>query len=127
MNNAYNHRVYRRLWRTGHYAVQNRPPAKYAIRETLRRAFRTGNQLPTPIEIDNTEQFLRTAGRRRGLENNIVKSLCQVHYSRSRRNMFPTFGIKLIAFRDKHEFESLKDFYLGYERCVDSLNKTAGL
>lgn len=91
MDKAFLRSVYRRLWRAGHYAVQYRAPGKYAIRETLRRAFRTESQLPTAVEIDNTEQFLRTAGRRRGMENNIVRGLCLIHYNRSRRK--PRFAL----------------------------------
>jgi hypothetical protein len=76
--------LYRRLWRAGHYAVQNRSPPKHIIRAKLRHAFRTETQLPSAIELANTEQFLRTAGRRRGLENNVVKNLCAVHSYRAK-------------------------------------------
>jgi hypothetical protein len=74
--------IYRRLWRAGHYAVQNRKPATHAIRYKLRQAFRTETSLPPLEVIANTEQFLRTAGRRRGMENNVVKNLCFLHWSR---------------------------------------------
>jgi hypothetical protein len=82
MDKAYIRSVYRRLWRASHYAIQNRYPAKHSIRGKLRHAFRTETDLPTPSELDNTEQFLRTAGRRRGIENNVIKTLCHVHWSR---------------------------------------------
>jgi hypothetical protein len=85
MDKAYLRSVYRRLWRAGHYAVQDRFPAKAQIRMKLRVAFRTGRDMPTPVEIDNTEQFLRTAGRRRGIENNIVRGMCNVDWSRRNR------------------------------------------
>ena len=85
MDKAYIRSIYRRLWRAGHYAVQNRLPAKYAIRDIIRHAFRTETQLPTATELENTERLLRTAGRRRGLENNIVRNLCHVHWSRARK------------------------------------------
>lgn len=80
--------IYRRLWRAAHYAVQNRNPSKHIIREKLRHAFRTETQLPSTVELDNTEQFLLTAGRRRGLENNVVKSLCMIHWYRARGKRF---------------------------------------
>jgi len=85
MDKAYLRSAYRRLWRAGHAAVQNRGPQKYQIRDKLRHAFRTETQIPSAKEIDNTVEFLRTAARRRGLENNIVKSLCHVHFNRSRK------------------------------------------
>ena len=91
MDNAHLRSVYRRLWRAGHYAVQNRAPAKHAIRAKLRHAFRTETQVPTKTEIDNTEQFLLTAGRRRGMENNIVRGLCLVHWKRATVRKFVDF------------------------------------
>ena len=126
MDLAHVRSVYRRLWRAGHYAVQYRAPGKYAIRDKLRHAFRTENQLPTTTEIDNTERFLRTAGRRRGLENNIVRGLCLIHWERAKKHRLSTPWVLLIQ-RDRFDFESSKDFYGPYERCVDLLNKTAGL
>jgi hypothetical protein len=83
MDTAYVRSVYRRLWRAGHYAVLNRYPARKAIRTKLRYAFRNETQLPSPEEIENTERFLLAAGRRRGLENNVVNNLCHVHYNRA--------------------------------------------
>ena len=91
MDKGYIRSLYRRLWRAGHYAVQNRAPAKYIVRQKLRHAFRTETEIPNAREIANTETFLRTAGRRRGVENNIVRTLCQVDWSRS-RNLRLYFG-----------------------------------
>lgn len=97
MDKAYIRSVYRRLWRAGHYAVQNRVPAKYAIRDNLRLAFRTETQLPTAIEIENTEQFLRTAGRRRGLENNIVRNICHIHWNRAQKRKSVPWNIVVLT------------------------------
>jgi len=91
MDKAYVRSIYRRLWRASQYAVQYRAPGKYVMRDKLRLAFRTETQLPSATEINNTEQFLRTAGRRRGMENNIVKGICLVHWNRSRRNRLGWF------------------------------------
>jgi len=88
MDKAYVRSVYRRLWRAGHIAIQNRTPERYIIRDKLRYAFRNETSLPSPTEIDNTERFLLTAGRRRGVENNIVKGLCLVHWKRARRRTY---------------------------------------
>lgn len=75
--------AYRRLWRAGHIAVQNRSPGKYTIRNKLRHAFRTESSLPSADVTNNTEQFLLTAGRRRGVETRVVKALCMVDWKRS--------------------------------------------
>jgi hypothetical protein len=91
MDKAYIRSLYRRLWRAAHYAVQNRNPEKRIIRAKLRHAFRTETQLPPAIELDNTEQFLLTAGRRRGLENNVVKNLCAIHWYRAKGRKLTTF------------------------------------
>jgi hypothetical protein len=80
--------TYRRLWRAAHAAIQNHGPEKIAIRNKLRHAFRTETTLPSPIEIANTERFLWIAGRRRGVENNVVKNLCFVDSKRARKIRF---------------------------------------
>jgi hypothetical protein len=82
MDKAYIRSIYRRLWRASHLAIQNRPARRYTIRSKLRHAFRTETTIPSPLEVANTEAFLRTAGRRRGIENGVVKALCHVHHDR---------------------------------------------
>jgi hypothetical protein len=82
MDKAYLRSVYRRFWRAGHIAIQDRSPQKPIIREKLRYAFRNETSLPPATAIDNTVQFLLTAGRRRGVENNVIRGLCQVYWRR---------------------------------------------
>jgi hypothetical protein len=82
MDKAYIRSIYRRLWRASHIAIQNRPAPRYAVRAKLRHAFRTETTIPSPAQVANTEAFLRTAGRRRGVENGVVKALCHVHWDR---------------------------------------------
>jgi hypothetical protein len=82
MDKAYIRSVYRRLYRAGQAAVRHRSPQKYMMRQQLHYAFRTGTTMPTPTEIANTEAFLRTAGRRRGIENNIVSGMMNMAWSR---------------------------------------------
>jgi hypothetical protein len=83
MSDAHLRSIYRRLWRAGHIAIQNRAPQKYQVRSKIRHAFRTETTIPTSREIDNTEQFLLNAGRTSGLEAKIVENLCHVDYFRS--------------------------------------------
>lgn len=86
--------AYRALYKAGLAAVQYSYPARYAVRDKLRAAFRS----PSPPHqllghkeqfsqerIDNTVEFLRTAARRKGLEHEIVRNLTLVHYWRVMR------------------------------------------
>jgi hypothetical protein len=82
MDKSYIRSIYRRLWRASHIAIHNRPAPRHAIRAKLRHAFRTETSVPSELEVTNTEAFLRTAGRRRGVENRVVKALCHVDWDR---------------------------------------------
>lgn len=73
--------AYRSLLRAGLVAVQYSTPARYAIRDKLRTAFR--ERPPTSFNqsrINNTLEFLGAAGQRVGTEHQIVRNLCFVHY-----------------------------------------------
>lgn len=82
MDKAYVRSVYRRFYRASQAAVRHRGPQKYIIRDHLRHLFRTGTSMPSPTELANTEEFLWTAGRRRGIENNIVSSMMNMQWAR---------------------------------------------
>ncbi|KAG0131701.1 hypothetical protein HOY82DRAFT_484864 [Tuber indicum] len=72
---------YRALYKAGLAAVQYSSPARYSIREKLRKAFRSSNPNRfSQQRVDNTVRFLRTAARRKGMEHCIVKNLCKVAY-----------------------------------------------
>lgn len=94
---------------------------------------------------------MRTAGRRRGVENGVVKALCHVDWDRAvNKRYYPgrlendclhrwvgrnvwteSWGASSGFLSDaddrppKEALESLRDFYGGYERCVGMLNRTA--
>jgi hypothetical protein len=96
MDKAYVRSVYRRLYRASQAAVRHRGPQKYIIRDHLRHVFRTGTSMPSPTELANTEAFLWTAGRRRGIENNIVSGIMNMQWGRlyaTRAPYSPLLGI----------------------------------
>ncbi|EOD46912.1 uncharacterized protein LTHEOB_7993 [Neofusicoccum parvum] len=69
-------RAYRHLYTWGLRAVQFSKPARYTLRDRLRRSFRTSDRASfDQRRIDNTVEFLRGATREKGLEHRIVKSL----------------------------------------------------
>ncbi|KAL7276550.1 hypothetical protein RUND412_000430, partial [Rhizina undulata] len=80
---------YRRVYKAGLAAIQFSDPARYAVRDKIRKAFRRSPPSAySQLRIDNTVEFLRIAARRRGTEHQIVRNLCMVHYwqqLRSRR------------------------------------------
>lgn len=70
---------YRALYKAALAAVQHSSPARYAVRDKLRSAFRSRGVF-VPQRADNTVAFLRTAAWRKGLEHQVVRNLCMVHY-----------------------------------------------
>lgn len=73
---------YRALYKAGLAAVQHSSPARFAIRDKLRSAFRPATSTTTysQARADNTVEFLRVAARRKGIEHSVVRNLCLVHY-----------------------------------------------
>ena len=73
--------AYRRLYRTALQAVHHATPAKYTIRDSMRRAFRF--ESPEAFEstrIENTQNFLQRAKMDTGMEHRILKNLLHVKY-----------------------------------------------
>ncbi|KAL7272887.1 hypothetical protein RUND412_004289 [Rhizina undulata] len=84
---------YRCVYKAGLAAIQFSTPARYAVRDKIRKAFRSSPPSAySQLRIDNTVEFLRIAARRRGIEHQIIRNLCLVHYwqqMRSRRVLNP--------------------------------------
>ena len=73
--------AYRTLYRTGLHAVQFAKPARYTLRDIIRKAFRT--EPPESFDrdrISNTVLFLKNAARETGMEHKILKSLLHTRY-----------------------------------------------
>lgn len=73
--------AYRDLYRAGLRAVQYSSPARYTIRDRLRRAFREAPiQDFEPPRIANTLEFLEGARTYTGLEHHVLRNLLLVWY-----------------------------------------------
>ena len=88
MSTQYIRSIYRRLWRASTLAVKDDPEGLRVIRNKLRTSFRTETVPPTPIEVHNTERFLRVAGKRRGVEIHVVRNLLLVEWDRLDRKRY---------------------------------------
>lgn len=68
--------AYRNLYRQSLRAVHYSKPARYLIRDTLRKSFRTEPlENFRPLRIARTLQFLQTAEREAGIEHQILKNI----------------------------------------------------
>ena len=73
--------AYRTLYRTGLRAVQFSKPARYTLRDIIRKAFRA--EPPESFDRDrigNTVLFLKNAARETGMEHKILKNLLHTRY-----------------------------------------------
>lgn len=78
-------RSYRRLYRQALYAVKYAVPARYTVRDELRRNYRSGSAADFNREkIDGTVAFLQSATEQNGTAHKILKNLLQVWYWESR-------------------------------------------
>src|SRR5437762_12955348 len=69
-------RAYRHLYRNALRAVQFSSPARYTVRDKLRRAFRAeGSTDYDQHRIENTIEFLQNATKEKGLEHKVLKNL----------------------------------------------------
>ncbi len=73
--------AYRNLYRTGLRAVHYARPARWAIRDILREAFRSNAATSlNPRRIQNTLKFLENAGAYTGTEHKILKNLLYLKF-----------------------------------------------
>ncbi|KAI5809013.1 hypothetical protein DFH27DRAFT_542128 [Peziza echinospora] len=111
--------AYRALFRASLVAVQYSKPARYAVRDKLRTAFRSRKPEDFNQErIDNTLHFLKAAGERVGMEHRIVRNLCMVHYWQQQMK-----SRKSIDSKRDHLISSYEPYY----ETVKLLNESAGL
>lgn len=73
--------AYRNLYRNALLATHRSTPAKYVVRETIRKAFRIEPAHNfNPQRVKNTEEFLKRAEQDNGMEHRILKNLVHVRY-----------------------------------------------
>ncbi len=73
---------YRKLYRSGLRAVQFSKPARFVVRDQLRRAFRERGATFDADGVRRTVWFLNAAAAETGLEHKIVKNLVRVAHER---------------------------------------------
>ena len=77
-------KAYRNLYRAGLRAVQYSSPARFTLRDRLRRAFRASPASDFDQQrILNTLEFLDGAAKTTGIEHHIVRSLLMVWWYES--------------------------------------------
>ncbi len=82
-------RSYRNLYRQGLYAVQYSSPARHTLKRCLQVAFRTGMATDfNARKIENTIQFMKSAGRDNGLEHHILKNLLRVRWWQAQTKLY---------------------------------------
>jgi hypothetical protein len=121
--------AYRSLYRTALHAVRYSRPARYVIRDRLRRAFRDSPATDfEPDRIANTILFLRAAATDTGLEHRVLKNLSLVWYWEahqwSRRHTLKA------KYHKNAPVESVAATVQGYDQFYEllrMLNQTMGL
>lgn len=117
-------RAYRNLYRAGLRAVQYSAPARYTLRDRLRRAFRASPASDFDQQrILNTLEFLNGATKTTGIEHHIVKSLLMVWWHepfqwRARHNSSDKTEV---AFRSRaydHFYHTLRMLNESMEMCI---------
>jgi hypothetical protein len=83
---------YRNLYRFGLRAVHYSKPARFVLRDLLRKAFQTERaQDYDKVKVQNTLRFFDMAAREQAMEHKILKNILHVRYwtlrNRRERNM----------------------------------------
>ncbi|KAF2428967.1 DUF1763-domain-containing protein [Tothia fuscella] len=106
--------AYRALYRTGLRAIQFSSPARYVLRDRLRRAFRVAPVTDfEPQRITNTLEFLNGAAQSTGMEHHILRNLLMVWYWEpeswaQRRKLKEREGVVLQMQAYDHFYHTLK-------------------
>lgn len=76
--------TYRHLYKALLQAVRYSKPSRYVVRDELRLAFRKSD--PSAYDagkIARTLEFIEGAAREKGIENQILKNMCQTEHMRN--------------------------------------------
>lgn len=110
--------MYRLLFRTGMTAVRWASPARFALRDKLRRQFRSlPRHLCTHGAVGPTLAFLHRAAAVQGTEHRLLKNLCYIEWSRQH---------ELRALLRSRSVDDV-DPYAGYDAAIRALNEKHGL
>jgi hypothetical protein len=121
--------AYRSLYRSALLAVRYSRPARYVLRDRLRRAFRDSPATDfEPDRIANTILFLRAAATDSGLEHKVVKNLSLVWYWEA--NQWNRRQFLTAKYHKNAPVESVAATVQGYDQFYEilrMLNETMGL
>ena len=117
-------RAYRNLYRTGLHAVQYSAPARYTLRDRLRRAFRASPASDFDQQrILNTLEFLDGAAKTTGIEHHIVRSLLTVWWHEPSQWMarYKNLDKTEVAFKSRaydHFYHTLRMLNESMRMCI---------
>ncbi len=117
-------KAYRNLYRTGLRAVQYSAPARYTLRDRLRRAFRASPASDFDQQrILNTLEFLDGAAKTTGIEHHIVRSLLMVWWHEPSQWMarYKTLDKSELTFKSRaydHFYHTLRMLNESMRMCI---------
>jgi hypothetical protein len=113
---------YRNLYRAGLRAVQYSTPARYTLRDRIRRAYREGSAADyEPHRIANTLEFLEGARNSTGLEHHILRNLLMVWWWE------PLQWSKRKDARDERDLVARLRAYEAFHHTLKMLNESMGM
>ncbi|MCJ1355127.1 MAG: hypothetical protein MMC33_005118 [Icmadophila ericetorum] len=113
--------AYRLLYRSGLHAVQFAKPARYTLRDIIRKAFRT--EPPSCFDrerLGNTVLFLQNAARETGMEHKILKNLIFTRYWEAKYRL----GVMDSANRQYVKTGIRRNSYQHFEITLKMLNES---
>lgn len=122
--------AYRSLYKTSLHAVRYSSPAKYVLRDRLRRAFRDSHASDFDAKrIKNTIKFLKAAASDTGIEHKVLKNLSLVWYAE--RDQWRERDETIARLKRQHNYEfALKANTQAYDHfyhVLTLLNESMGL
>ncbi|KAB2579506.1 hypothetical protein DIS24_g432 [Lasiodiplodia hormozganensis] len=121
-------RAYRHLYTWSLRAVQYSQPARFTVRDRLRRLFRTNDRASfDQRRIDNTVEFLRGATREKGLEHRIVKRLLHVWWQEHSWKRSDRYLNTWKPSRSKDEIRIARTIYDPFYHKIRMLNEAMGM
>ncbi|KAF4312888.1 hypothetical protein GTA08_BOTSDO11775 [Botryosphaeria dothidea] len=121
-------RAYRQLYTWSLRAVQFSKPARFTVRDRLRRIFRANDRVSfDQRRIDNTIEFLQGAAREKGLEHRIVKGLTHVWWAESRWRQSDRYLNTWKSNKGREETRILRTAYDPFYHKIRMLNETMGM
>ncbi|KAI5302765.1 hypothetical protein KEM56_000384 [Ascosphaera pollenicola] len=114
--------AYRHLYREGLKCIRYSTPARYMLRDTMRKSFRKGSAEEfDPGRVLNTLKFLGRAGEYLGTEHHIVKNMLHVRYWQ--QPLPKAEAHKLGGYNEKGSLRAVREDHTPIERVASSVSK----